>query len=117
MENEAETPSTPQITVWRNLLDAFGQLSAAWEAVRDAEAEAVTSLEAEAAMMPGEADVEVAFARAGEQTSEALAGLAGILHNHGRDGNPFGHVASAELAAHQKWAAAHRALSSSSEPA
>lgn len=100
-----ETPNTAQITVWRNLLDAFGQLSAAWAAARDAQGLAQAG-EGPAGMgMPG--DLITSFARAGEGGSEALAGLAEVLAHQRRSGTTFDQVVETQAQAHQEWVRAH----------
>lgn len=61
-------PNTGQITVWRNLLDAFGQLSAAWAAARDAQREAEAGEGPGSLTMPS--DLISSFARTGEGGAE-----------------------------------------------
>ncbi len=77
MTDEENTPNTAQITMWRNLLDAFGQLSAAWAAAHDAQKGAEAGEGPGTLTMPS--DLIVAFTRAGEGGAEALSGLATVL--------------------------------------
>lgn len=97
-------PNTDQLTMWRNLLDAFGQLSAAWETAADVQKQAGPGHGPGTLHIPEE--LITAFARAGNRGAEALAGLAEVLNNqHGV--YAFDEVASTQEHAAQAWSAAH----------
>lgn len=110
MTDDSTTPNTAQITVWRNLLDAFSQLSAAWETARDAQQNESDEAGPGGGHIP--AELVTAFARAGTRTSEALTGLADVL-THQQDGQQFAQVKESQQKAHKDWSAAHGATSSS----
>ncbi|GAA5123458.1 hypothetical protein [Haloechinothrix salitolerans] len=103
MTDDSTTPNTAQITVWRNLLDAFSQLSAAWETARDAQ----QNVSAKAGPGGGDipADLVTSFARAGTRTSEALTGLADVLSRQ-PDGERFAEVRDSQQKAHKAWSSA-----------
>ncbi|WP_051399893.1 hypothetical protein [Haloechinothrix halophila] len=109
MTDDPTTPNTAQITVWRNLLDAFSQLSAAWETARDAQQN--ESDEAGPGTTDIPADLVTSFARAGTRTSEALTGLAEVLSRQ-PNGEQFAQVRESQQKAHKDWSAAHGATSS-----
>ncbi|GAA4883843.1 hypothetical protein [Saccharopolyspora cebuensis] len=69
--NEA-VPGIEQLTLWRTVLDALGQLSSAWETVHSSVEQTGEPLE-----VPEE--VAAALARAGTRGAEALSGVAEAL--------------------------------------
>ncbi len=101
--NDSTTPNTAQITVWRNLLDAFSQLSASWETARESRQNASAD-DPPCGDLP--ADLVTAFARAGTRASEALTGLADVLSRE-PDGERFAQVRESQRKAHKDWSAAH----------
>lgn len=104
MTDETTTPNTAQITVWRNLLDAFAQLSAAWEAARESEENAADNAGPGSTELP--ADLVTAFARAGTRSSAALTGLADVLFQQS-EGERFTRVRDCQREAHKEWSSAH----------
>ncbi|MGH3449927.1 MAG: hypothetical protein ACRDQW_04210 [Haloechinothrix sp.] len=109
MTEEENTPNTAQITMWRNLLDAFGQLSAAWSAAHDAQELAHAGEGPGSLTIPS--DLIVAFARAGESGAESLAGLAGVLAHQHESGHEFDEVEQTQRRAWEQWTAAHGSMS------
>jgi hypothetical protein len=111
MSEDSETPNTAQITVWRNLLDAFGQLSAAWAAARDAQRGADEGEGPASLGMPD--DLVTSFTRAGQEAAESLSELAAVLARQqdneaeAAQGATFDEVSEAARTAAQHWAAAH----------
>lgn len=108
MQDYTSDPNVEQITVWRNLLDAFAELTAAWE----------TASRAQEQSEPGEGPGGLAmprslvgsFARAGQEGADALAGLATVLAQQGDAQDAFGDVADAQRAARDQWQAARQRL-------
>ncbi|GAA2804751.1 hypothetical protein [Saccharopolyspora taberi] len=96
-----------QLTVWRNLIDALGQLSSAWDSASEVESTDVGYL-------PDE--LVTALAHAGARGAEALTGVARVLAD--RTGNEeFTFVAEAQQSAQRQWDEAHRVVSrASTEP-
>lgn len=109
MTDEENTPNTGQITVWRNLLDAFGQLSAAWAAAHDAHFEAEAGQGPGSLTMPSE--LITSFARAGEGGAEALSGLAQVLAHQRNSGDEFARVEETQRKAYEEWSTAHDSVS------
>jgi hypothetical protein len=103
------TQSVEQITLWRNLLDAFGQLSAAWEIAEQAQRTADAGAGPGALHMPRE--VVLAFTRAGNAGAQALAGLAEVLGNQHGNQKLFSPALDASNTAQQHWATAHTTIS------
>ncbi len=111
MNDHSPEPNTEQITVWRNLLDAFGQLSAAWEAAREAQSAAGAGSGPAESYLPE--SLVASFARAGQETAETLTGVAEVLHRQGEDGDsaPFADVLETQRTARDRWSTAHDAIS------
>jgi hypothetical protein len=103
------TQSVEQITLWRNLLDAFGQLSAAWEIAEQAQRTASAGTGPGALHMPRE--VVLAFTRAGNAGAQALVGLAEVLGNQHGNQDLFSPVLDGLHTAQQHWATAHTVIS------
>lgn len=114
MTERTPEPNTDQITVWRNLLDAFGQLSAAWEAAGQAQRASEAGSGPGAMQMPE--SLVNSFARAGEEAADTLTGVATVLSNQQGATRTFAEVARSQSAARDQWTAAHESLASS-EPA
>lgn len=110
MTDDPTTPNTAQITVWRNLLDAFAQLSASWDTAREAQQNVSADTGPGGTDLP--ADLVTSFARAGARASEALTGLADVLSQQ-PDGERFAQVRNSQRKAHKDWSAAHGAHPSS----
>lgn len=103
-------PNTEQITVWRNLLDAFSQLSAAWEAAEEAQRTAGGGRGPGALRMPE--SLISSFVRAGEESADALTGVATVLSYQpglDTDNTPqrFTDIAEAQRLARDQWREAH----------
>jgi hypothetical protein len=108
-----ETQSVEQITLWRNLLDAFGQLSAAWEIAEQAQRTASAGSGPGALHMPRE--VVHAFTRAGNAGAQALVGLAEVLGNQHGNHDIFSPALDALRSAQRHWATAYTTISSAGE--
>jgi hypothetical protein len=104
---ENHEPDVEQLTVWRNLLDALGQLSSAWDAAEDL----ADALESEAVGLPDE--MVIALACAGVHGAEALHGVARVLASGPRP-HKFAAVADSQRRAQQQWAEVYRGISTSS---
>ena len=111
--SEDPEPNTEQITIWRNLLDAFGQLSSAWESAAEAQRDAAAGQGPGTLRLPEE--LVVAFTHAGARGAEALAGVADVLAMQESSAS-FGGVADAQRTAHTAWLQAHRAVSGTDLP-
>lgn len=116
MAEQASDPNAEQVTIWRNLLDTFGQLQSAWEIAVRAQQNAGPGEGPGTMHMPEE--MIAAFAEAGGKAAAILEGLAQVLSEQPghRD---FGTVAEAGGEARRRWQAAHEQLgrSASQEPA
>lgn len=95
-------PDTEQITAWRNLLDSFAQLSAAWQAAEETSPD-----------RPGPMPEPLAtsFSRAGAEAADALAGVAAELARQTGNATTFDQVADSQRRARDAWRAAHDSLS------
>jgi hypothetical protein len=101
MSESVEEPSIEQLTVWRNLLDAFGQLDAAWSVAAHARQQP------DALHMP---DYTVtALTNAGHRGARALHGLAQLLVDH-YGSEVFEPAVQACETAEQQWESAYRTL-------
>lgn len=105
-------PNVEQLTAWRNLLDAFGQLSAAWDAASESEVKILGEHEGDVRDLPE--DLVVAFAHAGVRGTEVLAGVARVLATQ-QGSEAFEAVADLQRQAHQRWSDAHSAVSGGTE--
>lgn len=105
MNDHTSDPNTEQITIWRNLLDAFGQLRAAWDAAAEAQHEADAGAGPAALKMP-EALV-LSFSRAGSEVADALAGVAAVLANQSGQSDVFGETAETQRQARDLWSRSH----------
>ncbi len=114
MSDPTTDPNIEQITIWRNLLDAFAELSAAWDAAAQAQQDATPGRGPSGLAMPR--SLIASFGRAGEQGSDALAGLATVLAQQGEDYAVFGDVADAERIARDQWHQARPSPEAASEP-
>lgn len=103
MSDASPDPNVEQVTVWRNVLDALGQLSSSWEGAVAAEANA------DRGQGPGSLpdDLVTAFLLAGERGAEALEGIAEALATQA-PGAAFAEVAEAQRHARQAWNDARR---------
>lgn len=110
MSDVSPEPNVEQVTVWRNLLDALGQLSSAWEGAVDAESGAARG-EGPGAALPD--DLVTAFALAGSRGAVALAGIADALAAQ-EHGEAFAEVAETQRHAQRAWYSARRETSGSS---
>ncbi|MEU6127678.1 hypothetical protein ABZ805_00760 [Saccharopolyspora sp. NPDC047091] len=99
----APEPTTEQLTAWRNLLDAFAQVSASWDAAVAIDREAGPG-EGPASSVPE--PLHASFARAAAETSDVLAGIADALGDGERAGT-FAEVDRAQRAARDAWSSAH----------
>lgn len=91
-------PGVEEMTTWRSLLDGLGQAVVGWDAVQDRLAGG------EPVRLPP-AVVE-SLARAGQESAEALAGLADLLAGTDDPGDGVRDAAVAQRAAAQAWARA-----------
>ncbi len=112
MNDQTTDPNTEQITVWRNLLDAFGQLSAAWDAAGKAQQEAESGSGPDALGVPE--SLVAAFARAGEETADTLVGIASVLSQQEGNTEPFAELAESQRRTRDQWARAHESLNTTS---
>jgi hypothetical protein len=108
MNPHAPEPNTEQITIWRNLLDAFAQLSAAWEAAAEAQRAAEAGKGPGAIAMPP--DLIISFSRASREGADTLAGVAAVLSQQSGKTDQFSEVAELQRAARDAWAHAHDAF-------
>ena len=105
----APEPNTEQITIWRNLLDSFAQLSAAWQAAEQAQRTAEQGAGPGTLQMPD--SLVTSFSRAGSEASDALSGVAAVLSRQTGNDETFEGVAESQREARDAWVAAHSALS------
>ncbi|GAA3365218.1 hypothetical protein [Saccharopolyspora gregorii] len=103
----APEPTTEQITAWRNLLDAFAQVSASWDAAVAIDRDAGPD-EGPTSSVPE--PLHASFARAAAETSDVLTGIAEALAEHEADGT-FAEVARTQRAARDAWSSAHSSSS------
>lgn len=108
MSDPTTDPNVEQITVWRNLLDAFAELSAAWDAAAKAQQAAEPGEGPTGLAMPQ--SLVASFGRAGQEGADALAGLATVLAQQGGDTAAFGDVADAQRTARDQWSTARQQL-------
>ena len=99
MTDVSSEPNTEQLTIWRNLLDAFGQLSSAWDTAEQAQQQLAD------ATVPEE--LVAAFAYAAARGAEALSGAADVLA--AQNAEAFDAVAEAQRAAGKAWQDARQA--------
>ncbi|GAB3294338.1 hypothetical protein [Parasphingorhabdus pacifica] len=116
MKDHTSDPNTEQITIWRNLLDSFGQLSAAWGAAAEAQQEADAGKGPAAHQLPE--SLVVSFSRAGMEVADALAGVATVLSHQSKQSDWFDETAEAMRAARDSWTQSHDAAAAQydSEP-
>lgn len=108
MAHDTSEPNTAQVTVWRNLLDAYAQLSAAWQAAADAQQTATAGEGPGALDMPE--SLVTSFARAGGEAAEALTATATVLANQGPEPERFTELAETQRAARDQWHDCYTAL-------
>ncbi|MEV4643301.1 hypothetical protein [Saccharopolyspora sp. NPDC049357] len=106
MSERTPDPDVEQLTIWRNVLDALGQLDAAWGSVVDSSEDS----DGEAGSPPRFPDgLALALTSAGMKGSQVLAGLADALNE--RSGEDFSEVASAQAEVEALWNAVHARMS------
>ena len=101
-------PNTIQIMAWRGLLDAFGQLSAAWEAAGQAQKAADPGAGPGAMQMPDQ--LVSAFALACRDTAGMLTTVADVLSHQRAEPQAFAEVLQSQRAAREAWERAQKAL-------
>lgn len=101
-------PNTVQIVAWRGLLDAFGQLSAAWEAAGQAQRAAEPGAGPGALQMPDK--LVSSFALVCRDSAEVLTGIANVLAHQKADPEEFARVLESQRAARDAWEKAQEAL-------
>lgn len=112
MSEQTPDPDIEQLTVWRNVLDALGQLDAAWESV------AASSEDGEggAGSLPRFPEgLVLALTNAGMKGSQALAGIADALND--RSGQDFSEVTEAQAEVAACWNAVQTRVTGDPEPA
>ncbi len=103
MEDSTSEVKTEQIAIWRNLLDAFGQLSSAWDTAVEAQRQAPQGQGPGAGTLPD--DLVAAFTLAATRGSEALTGIAEMLAAQSSN-EEIEATVQAQRAASQHWEAA-----------
>ncbi|QUH03476.1 hypothetical protein HUO13_24010 [Saccharopolyspora erythraea] len=111
MSDVTPEPNTEQITVWRNLLDAFAQLSSAWDTAAEVQEQAAEDQGPGTTRMP--AELVTAFFNAGTRGAEALTGVANVLAD--QPDVQAEAVADAQRRAHGAWQEARKAFSGDAE--
>ncbi|MEV4729653.1 hypothetical protein [Saccharopolyspora sp. NPDC049426] len=106
MSERTPDPDVEQLTIWRNVLDALGQLDAAWGSVVDA-SEGSDGVASSSSRFPD--GLALALTKAGMKGSQALAGIADALNQ--RSGEDFSEVAEAQAEADALWSAIHARIS------
>jgi hypothetical protein len=109
--SEAEL-NVDQVTIWRNLLDAFAQLDSTWEIAAQAQQEAEPGAGPGALHMP--AEMVAAFAHAGHRGARVLQGVAQVLASQHAEAE-FSPVRQAAEAAEQQWERARSAVAESGD--
>lgn len=98
MSDQTPEPDIEQLTVWRNVLDALGQLNTAWESAVDSSGEG----EGGGGSLPRFPDELVtSLANAGMKGAQALTGIAGALDE--RSGHDFSEVVESQAEVEDRW--------------
>lgn len=98
MSDQTPEPDIEQLTIWRNVLDALGQLNAAWESAVASSAEG----DGGAGSLPSFPDELVAsLTNAGAKGASALTGIAGALDE--RSGHDFSEVVESQKDVEARW--------------
>lgn len=98
MSDQTPEPDVEQLTIWRNVLDALGQLNAAWENAVDSSAQD----DAGAGSLPGfPEELVVSLANAGAKGARALTGIAGSLDE--RSDHDFSEVVESQEDVEGRW--------------
>lgn len=105
---ETSAPNTIQIMAWRGLLDAFGQLSAAWEAAGQAQRAAGPGAGPGAMQMPDQ--LVSSFALVCADTADVLTTIAEVLSHQKAEPEAFAEVAESQRAAREAWERAMQVL-------
>lgn len=111
MSEQRPDPNTVQVTAWRNVLDAFAQLSAAWQAASEAQRASGDEPGPGNSNMPE--PLMLSFARAGEETATVLTAIASVLAQQPTAPPEFGEIAEAQRTARARWRAGHARLEDS----
>lgn len=101
-------PNTIQIMAWRGLLDAFGQLSAAWEAAGQAQRAADPGAGPGSMQMPDQ--LVSSFALVCRDTADVLTTIAEVLSHQRAEPEAFAEVVASQRAAREAWDRAKQAL-------
>lgn len=112
MSERTPDPDVEQLTIWRNVLDALGQLDAAWGSVAASSEDSEGGAGSLARFPDG---LVLALTHAGMKGSQALAGIAEALNE--RSGQDFSEVAEAQADVEALWNAVHARVSGGSESA
>lgn len=107
MTQQAGEPNAEQLTIWRNLLDAIGQLQASWDVAVRAQHSAEPGAGPGTVHMPEE--LIKAFAEYGGTTAAILEGLAQVLAEQPGH-SAFSAVPRASKEARRQWQAAREQL-------
>ncbi|GAB3680313.1 hypothetical protein [Saccharopolyspora tripterygii] len=98
MSDQTPEPDVEQLTIWRNVLDALGQLNAAWENAVDSSAQD----DGGAGALPSFPDeLVVSLANAGVKGARALTGIAGALDE--RSEHDFSEVVESQKGVEGRW--------------
>lgn len=108
IRQDLAVPNTVQIMAWRGLLDAFGQLSAAWSTAGQAQQAADPGTGPGTPEMPDE--LVSAFTSVCRDTADVLTGIAAVLSRQKTDPEPFAEVLASQRAARGSWERAQEAL-------
>lgn len=112
MSEQTPEPDIEQLTIWRNVLDALGQLDAAWGNVAASSEDSGGG----AGSLPRFPDgLVLALTNAGMKGSQALAGIAEALNE--RSGQDFSEVTEAQADVAARWNAVRARVSGDSESA
>lgn len=101
-------PNTIQIMAWRGLLDAFGQLNAAWETAGQAQKAADPGAGPGAIRMPDK--LVSSFALACRDTAGVLTTIAEVLSHQQAEPEAFAEVLESQRAARVAWERAQEVL-------
>ncbi len=101
MSDQTPEPDIEQLTVWRSVLDALGQLDAAWESALDSSGEDNGG----GGSLPRFPDeLVVSLTNAGMKGAQALTGIAGALDE--RSAHDFSEVVESQTDVEARWNAA-----------
>lgn len=104
MSDQTPEPDVEQLTIWRNVLDALGQLNAAWENAVDSSAQEAQDGAGAGSLPRFPDELVVSLANAGAKGARALTGIADALDE--RSDHDFSEVVGSQRDVEAKWGSA-----------